>query len=164
MDTTVQFVYKAPMCNILISAQAGFIIRISLYQKDQPIEALLASNIDNSPENLALYDRCMKEFSQYFEGSRKVFTLPYRLNQPPFYQRVLHELVKVPYGTVITYRDLSKKAGSPGAVRACGSACHSNPLPIIIPCHRVVRTDGLGEYAFGLKLKKQLLELEGAVI
>ena len=83
---------------------------------------------------------------------------------PPFYHKVLCEVKKIPYGEVRTYREIAKKAGSPGAYRATGSANAKNMLPIIIPCHRVIGNNGnLGGYGGGLKIKKYLLKMEGVI-
>ena len=82
---------------------------------------------------------------------------------PPFYQKVLMTVKKIPYCKTISYQEVAKRAGRPKAVRAAGSANAKNPLPIIIPCHRVLATGGrLGGYGGGLKIKNYLLNLEGA--
>ena len=83
---------------------------------------------------------------------------------PPFYQKVLSEVKKIPYGEVRTYQEIAAKAGNPRAYRAAGSANAKNILPIIIPCHRVIGNDGnLGGYGGGLKIKKYLLKMEGVI-
>jgi len=83
---------------------------------------------------------------------------------PPFYQKVLSEVKKIPYGEVRTYKEIAAKAGSPRAYRATGSANAKNILPIIIPCHRVIGTNGnLGGYGGGLIIKKYLLKMEGVI-
>ena len=83
---------------------------------------------------------------------------------PPFYQRVLSEVKKIPYGEVRTYKEIGINAGSPKAYRATGTANANNVLTIIIPCHRVVGSNGdLGGYGGGLKIKKYLLKMEGAI-
>ena len=106
----------------------------------------------------------VKEFSEYFSGARKEFTLPYAYSLPPFYSKVLKEIAKIPYGQLISYKNLSSKAGNIKAVRACGRACHCNPLPLIIPCHRVTASNGIGGYAYGTEVKRKLLEIEGIKI
>ena len=99
---------------------------------------------------------------QYFQGKRREFDLPFAPKGTPFQQKVWNELAKVPYGTVVTYGELAARVGSPKACRAVGQANHNNPLPIFLPCHRVVGTKGaLIGYAGGLELKQWLLRLEG---
>lgn len=88
--------------------------------------------------------------------------MPVRLQGPPFSRRVWEELSRIPYGESITYKELAAGLGRPGAARAVGQALAKNPVPIIVPCHRVVATHGLGGFGPGLTWKKRLLELEAA--
>lgn len=102
------------------------------------------------------------EFTEYFAGKRSIFTIPLVPKGTDFQKTVWQELVKIPYGTVISYKELAAKISNPKAMRAVGSANGKNPLPIIIPCHRVIQGDQtLGGYSGGLKVKMQLLTLEG---
>lgn len=106
------------------------------------------------------------QLAEYFAGERQQFTVPLdlRFAGTPFQRAVLGALMEIPYGETTTYSELAARVGKPRAVRAVGSACGANPLPIIVPCHRVLRSDGsLGGYAGGLPWKKHLLELEGHV-
>lgn len=101
---------------------------------------------------------------RYFDGERVEFSAiePSLENLPPFARAALGECAKVPYGTVVTYKEIARRVGSPGGARAVGRAMAANPVPIIIPCHRVVRSDGgLGGYSSGVGTKRRLLELEG---
>ncbi|MCH7568969.1 MAG: methylated-DNA--[protein]-cysteine S-methyltransferase [Deltaproteobacteria bacterium] len=102
------------------------------------------------------------ELDAYFTGQLCRFSTPCDLRGlPPFTQAVLNIASKIPYGEVRSYRWVAEQLGSPKAARAVGNALARNPIPIIIPCHRVVRTDGsLGGYALGLDWKRRLLELE----
>ncbi|MDK8626592.1 methylated-DNA--[protein]-cysteine S-methyltransferase [Corynebacterium appendicis] len=103
------------------------------------------------------------QLKEYFEGRRREFTVPldYRF-ATDFRGHVLRELARVPYGETTTYRELAGKVGNPKAVRAVGGACAHNPLPLLVPCHRVLRADGgLGGYRDGSETKRFLLELEG---
>ncbi len=102
------------------------------------------------------------ELDAYFTGQLWRFSTPCDLRGlPPFTQAVLKVACKIPYGEVRSYRWVAEQLGSPKAARAVGNALARNPIPIIIPCHRVVRTDGsIGGYALGLDWKKRLLELE----
>lgn len=82
-------------------------------------------------------------------------------NGTPFQQKVWHEITKIPYGKTRTYKEIATAIGSPLSCRAVGQACKKNPIPILIPCHRVIRSDGsIGGYSRGIKKKRQLLEME----
>lgn len=108
----------------------------------------------------------LQQLSEYFEGSRAEFTLEFDLEALTQFQReVLVALQQVPKGSYVTYRELAQQIGRPKASRAVGQALGRNPLPILIPCHRVIATDGtLGGYsgAGGVETKRRLLEFEGA--
>ncbi|TAN44463.1 MAG: methylated-DNA--[protein]-cysteine S-methyltransferase [Candidatus Methanoperedens sp.] len=100
------------------------------------------------------------ELEEYFRGERTEFSCEVDLsNLSDFVRRVLEETRKIKYGTVVTYSDLSRRIGS-NAVRAVGGALGRNPVPIIIPCHRVVAKNGIGGYSCGVDMKIKLLELE----
>ena len=104
-----------------------------------------------------------QQLTEYFAGARREFTVPLDLHGvTAFRARVLRELARVPYGETTTYAELARAAGNPKAVRAVGSACATNPLPLFIPCHRVLRSDGaLGGYRGGVEAKRYLLNMEG---
>jgi len=102
-----------------------------------------------------------QELSEYFAGVRQAFTFPVRTEGTEFQQRVWHQLQQIPYGATLTYGELAKIIGKPRAYRAVGTANGKNPVPIVVPCHRVVAAGGkLGGYGGGLSLKRKLLELE----
>lgn len=105
----------------------------------------------------------INELYGYFSGKLKSFSVP--LDMPsatPFLRRVWEELVRIPYGQTRSYAQVAQAVGNPRAARAVGSANHRNCIPILIPCHRVIKADGtLGGYASGLNIKKALLALEG---
>lgn len=103
-----------------------------------------------------------EQIAQYFAGERKAFDVPLNLDGvTEFRAEVLRALMEVPYGETTTYGELARAVGRPKAVRAVGSACATNPLPILIPCHRVLRSDGaLGGYRGGTEAKRFLLALE----
>lgn len=103
------------------------------------------------------------QLAEYFAGTRTAFDVPLDLEGlPRFRAKVLRALQHVPFGETITYRGLAVVVDNPGAVRAVGTACARNPLPVLIPCHRVVRSDGhLGRYRGGEEMKRFLLALEG---
>src|SRR3954466_3217531 len=109
-------------------------------------------------------DDVRRELDEYFEGTRRVFDLPLDLRVAPFHADVLAQLARVPYGQTEPYGALAAKAGRPKAARAVGTVMNRNPIPIVLPCHRVVGSTGsLVGYAGGLDRKRTLLELEGAL-
>ena len=114
------------------------------------------------PKNQSkILNQCLEELQEYFEDKRTTFTVPLDLDAPPFYKKVLQEVGKVPFGSTASYLEIASRVGSPKAVRAVGSANAGNPIPIIIPCHRIIRSDGgLGGYGGGLDLKMDLLKHE----
>ena len=101
------------------------------------------------------------QLDEYFQGKRTTFSLPFKLTGTPFQLAVWKELQNIPYGQTTSYKEIAQKINKPKACRAVGMANNKNPLPIIIPCHRVIGSNGkLIGYAGGLKLKNYLLELE----
>jgi methylated-DNA-[protein]-cysteine S-methyltransferase len=106
-----------------------------------------------------------RQLDEYFAGSRQRFDLAVDLAlQADFNRRVLRELARVPYGEVVTYGELAARAARPRAARAVGTVMNRNPLPIVLPCHRVIGSNGkLTGYAGGLERKESLLRLEGAL-
>jgi methylated-DNA-[protein]-cysteine S-methyltransferase len=116
---------------------------------------------DNKSRNKEVID----QLSRYFNGRLAKFSCAYDLRGTPFQIRVWKELTKIPYGTTISYKQLAKRLGTSKGFQAVGRANAANPVPIIIPCHRVVGTDGsLVGYASGIKTKEFLLKLEGALM
>ncbi len=107
-------------------------------------------------------ERLAAELSAYFQGRSAGFSVPVRLDGPAFFQRVWEELLRIPYGETLTYGELAARVGRPKAARAVGQALAKNPVPIIIPCHRIVAARGLGGFGPGLAWKKKLLALEAA--
>ena len=106
--------------------------------------------------------RAEKELQEYFRGTRQDFDLPLAPAGTPFQQRVWQELCRIPYGHTATYGEIARRIGLPKASRAVGQANHRNPIPILIPCHRVIAAHGgLGGYGGGLDIKIRLLEHEG---
>jgi methylated-DNA-[protein]-cysteine S-methyltransferase len=107
-------------------------------------------------------DEVRRELEEYFAGTRRAFDLRLDLRVAPFNESVLRELAQVPYGTTTTYGTLAARVGRPKAARAVGGVMNRNPIPIVLPCHRVVGANGaLTGYAGGLDRKLQLLQLEG---
>ena len=111
-------------------------------------------------------DVARRELDEYFSGKRETFDLPldWRLVPGGFYRRVLNATSKLPFGNTMTYGEIAAKAGNARAHRAAGTALGSNPLPIVVPCHRIIRSGGdPGNYGGGPELKRWLLRLEGSL-
>ena len=106
-----------------------------------------------------------RQLDEYFAGDRREFALPLDLGSAGgFRLRALESMGRVPFGETVTYAELAARAGNPRAARAAGHACATNPIPIVLPCHRVLGSDGgLHGYGGGLHVKEQLLRLEGAL-
>lgn len=122
-------------------------------QFTQPQKALL--------QTTELLSMATIQLDEYFQGKRTTFSLPFKLTGMPFQLAVWKELQNIPYGKTTSYKEIAQKINKPKAYRAVGMANNKNPLPIIIPCHRVIGSNGkLIGYAGGLKLKNYLLELE----
>jgi len=112
-------------------------------------------------EDRSLFDDAIRQLREYFAGERTTFSLTLKPEGTDFQRAVWAELQNIPYGETISYKELADRIGKPKAVRAVGAANGANPIPIIIPCHRVIGNDGsLTGFGGGLPLKKRLLELE----
>ena len=101
------------------------------------------------------------QLDEYFAGERTEFELPMELDGTAFQREVWTELTRIPYGKTISYGELARRVGRPNGPRAVGQANGRNPIPIIVPCHRVLASNGIGGYGGGLTVKRALLELEG---
>lgn len=135
-----------------IGEESGAVISIDIEK-----EAL--NKEPNAPS--ALLDQTAGELSEYLAGRRTQFSFPYRLQGTPFRMKVWHELENVSYGETTTYKKLAEAIGRAGAYHAVGGAVAANPLSIVVPCHRVIGTNGtLTGYAWGLPIKERLLALE----
>ncbi|RMF57801.1 MAG: methylated-DNA--[protein]-cysteine S-methyltransferase [Calditrichaeota bacterium] len=113
----------------------------------------------------ACLQQCVQQLREYFAGSRREFSLRLNPEGTPFQQRVWRELQRIPFGQTTTYLDIAKAIGNPGAIRAVGAANGRNRIPIIIPCHRVIGSDGsLTGFGGGIWRKEFLLRHEGALV
>lgn len=127
-----------------------------------------AGHYDPSEADLEICDpvlaSCAEQLTEYFAGKRECFDLPLAGCGTDFQRAVWSALAAIPYGQLRSYRDIAQAIGKPAAVRAVGAANGHNPLPIVVPCHRVIGSDGsLTGFAGGLQMKTQLLELEGSL-
>ena len=157
----------SPVGPLLLAATPEGLVRVAYAREDhERVLADLAARI--SPRVLrapARLDRAARELEEYFAGRRQAFDLPLDLRLIKGFRRVvITHLPEIGYGSTASYTALAAAAGNPRAVRAAGTACATNPLPIVVPCHRVVRSDGgLGQYLGGTEVKHALLVLEGAL-
>ena len=116
-------------------------------------------------ENHAILAETARQLAAYFAGDLREFSLPLDLQGTEFQLRVWHALLRIPYGATVSYRNIAVSIGCSNAVRAVGAANGANPIPIVVPCHRVIGSSGkLVGYGGGLPLKKRLLELERAAV
>jgi methylated-DNA-[protein]-cysteine S-methyltransferase len=144
-------IISSPLGNIYLSTQ------------DDSISELRFTTEEVSTEPLdSLFSEAKKQLDEYFSGKRKFFNLPVLLSGTPFQFQVWEAVNKIPFGQTTSYLKLSQALGNPGAIRAVGAAIGANPILIVVPCHRIIGTNGqLTGYAGGLDRKELLLELEG---
>ena len=157
----------SPVGPLLLAATPAGLVRVAFTTVEEPdavLEALAGAVSPRVLEAPARLDAVARELDEYFAGQRHAFDLPVDLQLAHGFRRAaLQRLVEVPYGRTVTYAELAARAGSPRAVRAVGTACALNPVPLVIPCHRVVRSDGApGAYRGGADAKLRLLALESA--
>lgn len=147
------FVYTMPLGRLTIVASENGLTQILF--GPQVIEGV-------AKRPSALTNTAATQLQEYFAGKRHVFDLPLDPKGTEFQLKVWEELKKIPYGEVRTYAQIAEAVGSPKGFRAVGLANNKNPLPIVVPCHRVIGAGGkLVGYAAGIKIKRYLLELEG---
>ncbi|MEV8637339.1 methylated-DNA--[protein]-cysteine S-methyltransferase [Streptosporangium sp. NPDC051023] len=156
----------SPVGKLLLAATPKGLVRVAYAGEDHDrvLETLgqkLSPRILRAPKRL---DEAAREIDEYFAKHRQVFDLTLDLSLSRGFRRLVQtHLPEIGYGQTRSYRDMAELVGNPKAVRAVGTACATNPLPIVVPCHRVLRTDGtLGGYIGGLEAKTTLLNLEAA--
>jgi methylated-DNA-[protein]-cysteine S-methyltransferase len=160
-------VVESPIGPLLVAATERGVARI--YFDADPelhLERLARAYGPRVLRSPVLVDAARRQLDEYFAGSRSSFELDIDLRDAaPFAKQVLGELSRVPYGQTTTYGTLAAKVGAPRAARAVGTVMNRNPIPIVLPCHRVVGSNGsLTGYAGGLDVKERLLRLEGALL
>lgn len=160
----------SPIGRLLLASTPVGLVRIGFANTEdadvvlQDLADRVSPRVLEAPRRL---DDVRRELDEYFDGARRDFDVPldWRLANAGFRRRALEAIARIPYGSVRSYRDIAVAAGNERAVRAAGTACGSNPIPVVVPCHRVLRTGGgLGGYGGGLDKKAQLLSLEGVLI
>jgi methylated-DNA-[protein]-cysteine S-methyltransferase len=149
--------YHSPIGVIGIGATPTHIIRVHILKAN---EALVTNNEPLTP----VLQQCINQLDAYFKNELKTFTVPLAPNGTEFQKSVWRQLVKIPYGQVVSYLEIAKRLGDEKVIRAAASANGKNPIGILIPCHRVIGANGdLVGYAGGLDKKRLLLEHEGAI-
>ena len=158
----------SPIGSLLVASTPRGVVKISFGNEDNDVvldqlAVRLSPRVLEAPNRL---DHVRRQLEEYFTGKRRDFDLDldWSLTRHGFAERVLQATARIPYGRMSTYRDVAHEAGNRAATRAAGNALGSNPIPVVVPCHRVVRTGGgLGGYGGGLPTKEFLLRLEGAM-
>jgi len=160
METVYFAELKSPLGTLTLESDGQSLIRIRLpeeeYENDPAVDRV---------RKPAMFKEAATQLASYFRGKRKTFDLPLAPAGTSFQNDVWNELQKIPHGETITYAELADRVGRKGSYRAVGAANGRNPLPIVIPCHRVIGSNGkLTGYAGGIEAKKTLLEIEGALV
>jgi methylated-DNA-[protein]-cysteine S-methyltransferase len=155
---------ESPVGPLLLAATPAGLVRVAYGSPDEALAALagkVSPRILHAPGRL---DAVARQLDEYFAGRRRAFDVPLDLRLASGFRRsVLDHLPDIGYGRTWSYAEVAAAAGSPRAVRAVGTACALNPVPVVLPCHRVVRSDGsMGRYAGGDEAKRTLLALEAA--
>ena len=161
----VSSVQKTPVGNIYLIADSGILIAAGFKSLNSLQNRLSPSDKLRKIEALEKIPKISKLIDNYFEGRLDALNL-IQVRQPgaQFSQKVWKVMRAIPVGMTISYAQLAKKAGSPAAFRAAGTACGNNLIAPIIPCHRIIKSDGsLGNYGYGVAIKEILLRLEGAI-
>jgi methylated-DNA-[protein]-cysteine S-methyltransferase len=151
-----------PVGELFVASTPRGLCRISytVEGQDETVARVFGARVLRAP-----IDEVRRELDEYFAGRRRDFDLPLDLRVAPFHKAVLQELARVPYGQVDTYGHLAALVGRPKAARAVGTVMNRNPIPIVLPCHRILGANGsLTGYGGGLDVKRALLELEGATL
>ncbi len=157
---------ETPMGRLTLAATGAGLVRVGLPPEDpSTVRDELRRRLGDVVEDESGVDPARRQLDEYFAGERREFTMPLDWSLARgFRLRALEEMFRIPYGTTISYGELAARAGNPRAPRAAGQACATNPIPIVLPCHRVIRSDGdLNWYTGGLHYKEFLLRLEGAL-
>jgi methylated-DNA-[protein]-cysteine S-methyltransferase len=163
----------SPFGRLLVARTDQGVVQLALpkhrgaqMSEDEVLEHLarfVSPRVLESPSRL---DEERRQLDEYFGGKRHHFNVPvdWTLTPAGFRNRALHAVAKIPYGETRTYGEIAEKAGNSRAFRAAGTACGRNPIPLIVPCHRVVQSGGgIGNYGGGPEMKRALLDLEGAL-
>ena len=156
MSVVYYTTFESPVGRLLLAGDSNALRRVSFKGSKRSGPPRPEWKLDEAP-----FTEAVRQLRAYFRGELKEFDLPLELEGTEFQRRVWNALRAIPYGETISYAQLAGRIGNPRAVRAVGLANGSNPIPIIVPCHRVIGSDGsLTGFGGGLSTKKKLLELE----
>ncbi|MDH7514438.1 MAG: methylated-DNA--[protein]-cysteine S-methyltransferase [Bacteroidota bacterium] len=153
--------------HLLSVGQVFIAIAFDMGERETGMEHFLTEYVGNwtIKEESGKHDRARRELDEYFSGRRRRFSFRLHLYGTAFQVQVWTAIRTIPYGTTATYRTVAEMIGNPGATRAVGQALGRNPLPIVVPCHRVIGENGkLVGYAGGVERKKRLLQIEGSLL
>jgi methylated-DNA-[protein]-cysteine S-methyltransferase len=167
LDAAYDIVTDTPLGDLLVGVSDHGLCRIHFDpDPERELESLARQFGPRVLRSTQPVERVKLQLDEYFAGTRRAFDIEWDVRPlPAFNQRVLAELARIGYGTTTTYGNLAAVSGSPRAARAVGTVMNRNPIPIVLPCHRVVGANGkLVGYAGGLERKEQLLRLEGALL
>ena len=145
------YTYNTQIGNITIIEKDGYIANLYINY----------NNIKTIQKETKLIKQIFNEIKEYLDGNKKSFSIPIKTEGTDFQKKVWQELLKIPYGENRSYKDIAININNSKAYRAVGTAIKNNPIPIIIPCHRVIKSNkDIGNYAYGIDIKKELLNLE----
>lgn len=154
ITTTVTMPHDTPIGRLVLECDGDVLIGLWL-----PNERRHKRNDTN--DVAPVLKETASQLDEYFAGERTDFDVPMELDGTAFQREVWTELTRIPYGETISYGELARRVGRPSAPRAVGQANGRNPIPVIVPCHRVLASNGIGGYGGGLKVKRALLAVEG---
>jgi methylated-DNA-[protein]-cysteine S-methyltransferase len=163
-------VEDSPVGRLLLAATGDGLVCLHYVDRDGDLELSLEQLATRLSPRVLLAPRRLdaprRELDEFFDGSRRDFDIPldYSMVKPGFTRRVLEQTARIPFGETVSYKGIAGRAGNEHAFRAAGTALGSNPLPIVVPCHRVLHAGGgLGGYTGGLEIKRKLLTIEGVL-
>ena len=166
METLYLHSMDSPLGTLWIGATREGICKLGIGNQQATVQWLLdhVDAVEAKVQDYQLIHQAKVQLRQYFRGKRKKFDLPLDMRGTNFQLQIWRELKKIPFSQTVTYQQLADNIKNPKAVRAVGGACGANPLPIIVPCHRVVGGTGLGGYSGGLNNKIKLLQHENVIL
>ena len=156
----------SPVGQLTLVEEDGTLIKISMSGEaltDEEVQSALEQvDVDTYHQDSPFLNKVQAQLSEYFEGTRKEFALPYNFTRGTDFQRQVWDIIStIPFGQSLTYGEIAIQLNNPNAARAIGGACGNNPVPIVVPCHRVLAADGqLGGFSGGKEKKRTLLDLE----
>jgi methylated-DNA-[protein]-cysteine S-methyltransferase len=162
MNGTCETMMPSPIGRVLVAASEAGITRMEIAPSQGAPRG--SQRAEGSQQARAHVAHAIRQLKEYFAGKRREFDLPLDLRGTPLQQRVWRSLLDIPFGKTMTYGELARRVGTPKAARAAGAACGANPVWLVVPCHRVIGSDGgLHGYGGGLWRKEFLLKHEGAL-